>query len=112
VLADSAWYAASWRQVPPDNPAYGQLWWLNGGATYRIPGPYVLPSINGSLFPSAPADLVAALGKGDKKIYVIPSLELVVVRHGEEADIAGGNPAAISAFDEQWWQRLKVAFRY
>ena len=64
------------------------------------------------MIPSAPSDLVAALGKGDKKIYIIPSLELVIVRHGDEADVAGSNPLALSAFDEQWWQRLKVAFRY
>lgn len=112
VLADSAWFAASWRSTPPDNGAYGMLWWLNGGTSYRTPGPYLLPSVPGSLIPSAPADLVAALGKGDKKIYVVPSLELVVVRHGGEADAAEGNPLAISAFDEQWWQRLRRAFRY
>jgi hypothetical protein len=40
------------------------------------------------------------------------SLELVVVRHGNEADVAGGNPLAISSFDEQFWQRLRVAFKY
>lgn len=112
VLADSAWFTASWRATPPDNAGYGLLWWLNGGSSYRTPGPYVLPSQPGALIPSAPADLVAALGKGDKKIYVIPSLELVVVRHGEEADASGGNPLAVSAFDEQWWRRLKPAFRY
>ena len=112
ILADSAWFASSWRALPPDNPGYGMLWWLNGSASYRIPGPYLLPTVRGPLIPSAPTDLVAALGKGDKKIYVIPSLELVVVRHGEEADAAGGNPLAISAFDEQWWQKLKLAFRY
>lgn len=93
----------------PDNPSYGQLWWLNGKTTYRTPGPYLLPSVPGMLIPSAPADLVAALGAGDKKIYVIPSRDLVVVRHGQEADEAGGNPLAISSFDEQWWQRLKLA---
>jgi len=112
VLADSPWFASSWRAVPPDNAGYGMLWWLNGSTSYRTPGPYVLPAVSGSLIPSAPSDLVAALGKGDKKIYVIPSLELVVVRHGAEADAAGGNPLAISAFDEQWWRRLKLAFRY
>ncbi len=112
ILADSAWFATAWRQAPPDNAGYGYLWWLNGSSTYRLPGPYILPTQQGSLFPSAPRDLVAALGKGDKKIYVIPSLELVVVRHGEEADPNGGNPAAASAFDEQWWQRLRSAFRY
>ena len=112
ILADSAWYAAAWHQVPPDNGGYGLLWWLNGSSSYRIPGSYLLPTVPGPLFPAAPADLVAALGKGDKKIYVIPSLELVVVRHGNEADPNGGNPAAASAFDEQWWLRLKQAFRY
>jgi CubicO group peptidase (beta-lactamase class C family) len=112
VLADSSWYATSWRSAPPDNGGYGFLWWLNGSTSYRGPGPYLLPSVQGPLVPSAPSDMVAALGKGDKKIYVVPSLELVVVRHGEEADAAQGNPLAISAFDEQWWRRLKLAFRY
>ncbi len=112
ILADSAWFNTAWHQVPPDNAGYGLLWWLNGSASYRIPGPYLLPTLQGALFPSAPTDLVAALGKGDKKIYVIPSLELVVVRHGAEADPNGGNPAASSAFDEQLWSRLKLAFRY
>ncbi len=112
ILADSAWFTASWRSVPPDNGGYGLLWWLNGGASYRTPGPYFLPTQNGALIPSAPTDLVAALGKGDKKIYVSPGQELVVVRHGEDADVAGANPLAVSAFDEQLWQRLKLAFRY
>jgi CubicO group peptidase (beta-lactamase class C family) len=112
VLADSAWFAAAWRPLPPDNPAYGYLWWLNGASTYRIPSPYAFPTLRGPLIPSAPRDLVAALGKGDKKIYVSPSMGLVVVRHGEEADPNGGNPMAVSSFDEQWWQRLKKAFRY
>jgi len=112
ILADSAWYTAAWRQAPPDNAGYGLLWWLNGSNTFRLPGPYQLPSVQGSLVPSAPRDLVAALGKGDKKIYVVPSLELVVIRHGPEADAGTGNPLALSQFDEQWWQRLKLAFRY
>jgi CubicO group peptidase (beta-lactamase class C family) len=112
VVSDSTWFDRSWRAAPPDNAGYGYLWWLNSGASYRSPGPYLLPTVQAPLMPSAPRDLVAALGKGDKKIYVIPSLQVVVVRHGEEADAAGGNPLAISAFDEQWWQRLKVAMRY
>jgi CubicO group peptidase (beta-lactamase class C family) len=111
-IVDSSWVAQMWRPTPPDNPGYGLLWWLNGSTTYRIPGPYLLPSVPGMLVPSGPRDMVAALGKGDKKIYVIPSLDLVVIRHGPEADAAGGNPLAISAFDEQLWQRLRRAIRY
>jgi len=111
-VVDSSWVAQMWRQGPPDNGAYGLLWWLNGSDGVRLPGPYLLPTQPGMLVPSAPRDLVAALGKGDKKIYVVPSLDLVVVRHGAEADVAGGNPLAVSAFDEQFWQRLRVAIRY
>ncbi|MBY0490545.1 MAG: beta-lactamase family protein [Gemmatimonadaceae bacterium] len=112
VVSDSTWIDQLWRPGPTDNVSYGMLWWLNGGSSYRLPGPYLLPTYAGMLIPSAPRDLVAALGKGDKKIYVVPSLELVVVRHGAEADVSGGNPLASSAFDEQLWQRLKVALRY
>ena len=63
ILADSAWFASSWRGTPPDNAGYGLLWWLNGSTNYRPPG-------------------------------------------------AVSAPLAISAFDEQWWRRLKPAFRY
>lgn len=111
-VVDSSWMAQAFQQGPPDNAGYGYLWWRNGGSSYRIPGPYILPSVAGMLIPSAPTDLVAALGKGDKKIYVSPKLGLVVVRHGEEADANGGNPLALSSFDEQFWQRLRVAMRY
>lgn len=112
MLGDSAYARTMWTPSSTSNPAYGYLWWLNGQTQYRTPGPYALPPVQGALIPSAPRDLVAALGKGDKKIYVIPSLDLVIVRHGEEADAAGGNPLAPSAFDEQLWARLRPAFRY
>lgn len=81
-------------------------------ATHRKAPTVIAPHKHGAAIPAAPADLVSALGKGDKKIYVVPSLELVVVRHGEEADASAGNPLAVSAFDEQWWRKLKPAFRY
>ena len=53
------------------NPAYGRLWWLNG-STYTIRP--LSRRVDGPLVPSAPADLVAALGALDRKIYVVPSL--------------------------------------
>jgi CubicO group peptidase (beta-lactamase class C family) len=111
-VVDSAWTVQMRRQGPPDNGAYGLLWWLNGSNGHRLPGPYLLRTQPGMLIPAAPSDLVAALGKGDKKIYVVPSLDLVVVRHGGEADVEGGSPLAPSAFDEQLWQRLRAAIRY
>jgi hypothetical protein len=59
---------------------------------------------SGWLIPDAPADLIAALGYGDKKIYVLPSRELVVVRHG---DSAGEAKQAFSSFDTELWRRLR-----
>ena len=110
ILGDASYFSAALNTAAPNNPSYGYLWWLNGKGSSRILGPYLLSAVPGALIPSAPSDLVAALGKGDKKIYVIPSLDLVIARHGQEANVAGGNPLAISAFDEQWWQRLRLVF--
>lgn len=87
------------------NPSYGFLFWLNGKNSYLLPGN---PARGGSgpMMPDAPADLVAALGAGDKKIYVVKSMDLVVVRHGGST----GEPAlAASGFDNVFWQKLMLA---
>lgn len=77
------------------NPAYGHLWWMNGGAfTMRA----ATGRIEGQLIPAAPADLVGALGAFDRRLYVVPSRKLVVVRTGA----ATNDPA----FDQQLWLRL------
>jgi CubicO group peptidase (beta-lactamase class C family) len=111
VLADTAFLAATLSPQAPDNPAYGFLWWLNGQATYRLPGPAALPTFAGPLVPSAPPDLVAALGAGDKKIYVSRALGVVVVRHGASAS-ADALPLGPSGFGEEMWRRLRAAMRY
>lgn len=80
------------------NPAYGRLWWLNGSAyTLRATG----KRAEGPLIPSAPADLVAALGALDRKLYVSASHKLIVVRLGAAA--------ADKAFDETLWRLLSAA---
>lgn len=80
------------------NPSYGHLWWLNGGA-YKIK-PLALRS-DGPLIPAAPADLVAALGALDRKLYIVPSRKLLVVRMGDAA--------RDKDFDQQLWARLMPA---
>jgi CubicO group peptidase (beta-lactamase class C family) len=110
VLADSARLAQARQYSGTDNLSYGWLWWLNGGASHRTPGPYLLPTNAGPMFPAAPSDLAAALGKDDKKLYVIPSLDLVIVRLGERATISGSDsPDAASSFDNAFWTRLMAA---
>jgi len=80
------------------NPAYGRLWWLNGGSeTIRAAG----RATPGPLIPAAPADTVAALGAMDRRLYVVPSRKLVVVRMGQAV--------ADKDFDQQLWLRLSKA---
>lgn len=65
------------------NPAYGRLWWLNGGA-YSFGVDAGASRTEGAFIPAAPADLVAGLGAMDRQVFVSPSLDLVVVRTGME----------------------------
>ena len=85
------------------NKSYGYLWWLNGKDSYRLPATQV--QFPGSLIPNAPADLIAGLGKNDQKLYVVPSLDLVIVRMGEDA---GENLAGPSSFDNALWEKINA----
>ncbi|MFN3667840.1 MAG: serine hydrolase domain-containing protein [Brevundimonas sp.] len=79
------------------NPAYGRLWWLNGSDhTMRILG----GRSEGPFIPAAPADLIGALGALDRRLYIVPSRRLVVVRTGA----AAGDPG----FDQAFWLRLNA----
>lgn len=110
LVADSALLARARQPSGTDNLSYGWLWWLNGAASHRTPGSYLLPTTAGPMFPAAPADLAAALGLDDKKLYVVPSLDLVVVRLGDRAPVSGAvSPAAVSSFDNAFWTRLMLA---
>ncbi|MCA8832722.1 serine hydrolase [Hymenobacter pini] len=107
ILTDTAYFRQMTTSSQPFNRSYGYLWWLNGQASYMLPGPQqtVLP---GSTTPTAPADMFAALGKNDQKIYVVPSLGLVVVRQGNSAD---SPRLAVSSFDTQLWRYLMAAIQ-
>ncbi len=85
------------------NEAYGYLWWLNGKSTYRLP--QLQFGFNGSLIPNAPADMYAALGKNDQKIYLVPSKKLVVIRMGEAGD---ASTFALSDFDDVLWEKINA----
>jgi CubicO group peptidase (beta-lactamase class C family) len=94
----SAKQLAALLERSPTNPAYGRLWWLNG-STFTL-RPAGIRSET-SLIPAAPPDLVAALGAQDRKIYIVPSLRLVVVRTGQATSDRD--------FDQQVWLRLMKA---
>lgn len=82
------------------NPAYGHLWWLNGSDETVNVGPGA-PRKPGQLIPSAPRDTIAALGAMDRKLFIVPSLKLIVVRTGQGAPDKD--------FNEKLWQLIDTA---
>ncbi|MCY1018844.1 serine hydrolase domain-containing protein [Pyxidicoccus sp. MSG2] len=104
-VAPSAYLATATRPSQALNPAYGQLFWLNGQAFTLIPPGSA--RIDGPLIPSAPQDVFAGLGKDDQKVYVSRSLRLVVTRLGAQAGTRTAE--TLSDFDEELWSRLMDA---
>jgi len=106
-LVAESWIERASRPVHPEvHPSYGYLWWLNGGDFHYLP---LNPRRQGGpIFPGVPADAFAALGKDDQKIYVVPSLDLVVTRFGEAAE---SSAPAISEFDAEFLGRVCRSLR-
>ena len=60
--------------------------------------------MQGPLISSAPHDLVGAFGALGRKCYVVPSLDLVVVRLGDTPEQQGQK-----RFDQEFWRLLMLA---
>lgn len=108
LINDDVYFSAMHNSSQSLNLSYGYLWWLNGKTSFMAPQTQVI--FPGSLVSNAPADMYMALGKDDKKIYVIPSLDAVVVRLGDNA--TGTTTLGPSSFDNELWGKLKPAMHY
>lgn len=102
ILNDSSYFNAQISTSQTLNQGYGYLTWLNGKSSYMLPTTQY--NFSGSLVPNAPADMYAALGKNDQKIYVVPSMDLVIIRMGDDA---GNGRLAASSFDNELWGLLR-----
>jgi len=100
----AGWLDQSFAASQVFNRSYGLLWWLNGQASFMLPGPDV--QFPGMVVPTAPASLVAALGKDDQKLYIVPEHRLVVARLGGRA--VPSSEAARSPFDADLWELLSA----
>lgn len=89
------------------NPSYGYLWWLNGKNKYMLPASQT--EYDGTLVPNAPNDMVAAMGKDEQRIYIVPSSNLVILRMGE-ATVSGDN-FALSSFDNMFWEKFNEVIK-
>jgi len=108
TIVSSAYFNQATTTSQNLNLAYGYLWWLNGKSTYRLPGLQL--QFNGTLIPNAPSDMYAALGKNDQKIYVVPSMKMVIIRMGEVANPE--NPTfALSGFDNELWDKINDLYQ-
>ncbi len=87
------------------NPSYGYLWWLNGKSRFMLPGGQ--GSYSGFIVPNAPAEMYAAMGAADQRIYAIPSKKLVIVRMGEASNPSNPN-FAVSGFDNELWEKINA----
>ena len=107
-IVNSDFFTALHSSSQTINPSYGYLCWLNGKSSFMIPGGQTVYS--GSLVPNAPADMFAAMGAEDQRVYVVPSLNMVVVRMGDASDPL--NPSfAVSGFDDELWAMINAVIK-
>jgi len=104
-IVDEEFFKESIGSSQDLNPAYGYFWWLNGKSKFMLPGSQnVFP---GALVPNAPADMYAAMGAEDQRIYVVPSKNLVIIRMGRASDPANLS-FAVSGFDQSLWAKINA----
>lgn len=104
-IVTEAYFTESISTSQSINPAYGYLWWLNGKTSYMVPGSQFV--FQGHLVPNAPADMYAAMGADDQRIYIIPSKNMVVVRMGDASDPENSS-FAVSGFDDDLWEKINA----
>jgi hypothetical protein len=71
----------------PLNGAYGYLFWLNGGSRSVWPDVYGPDPGPEGPWPGAPADAYAMVGMRNQRVWIIPSLDMVIVRLGEPGEL-------------------------
>lgn len=104
-IINQAFFEESINTSQSINPSYGYFWWLNGKSSAMLPGGQIV--YPGTLIPNAPAEMYAAMGAEDQRIYVVPSRKMVVIRMGNASDPQ--NPVfALSGFDNALWEKINA----
>jgi CubicO group peptidase (beta-lactamase class C family) len=101
ILGDSDYLYDMTHSSQDMNPSYGYLTWLNGYDQVMIPSTQTV--FDGPLFPAAPTDLYAALGKDGQILNVVPSQGLVAVRMG---NAPGTEDLVPSLLNDDIWEYI------
>jgi hypothetical protein len=100
IMTDTAYFSQMVNTSQTLHSSYGYLWWLNGKSSFMVPGLQVV--FPGPLNPSAPPDMIAALGKNGQLINISESKKLVWIRMGD----APGVGEVPILFNDTIWQHL------
>lgn len=96
ILTDTNYFNEMISPSQNLNNSYGYLWWLNGQG-------FMMPTLQtqfpGRLYPNAPIDAYAALGKDNQILLVVPSHNIVYVRMGNASTTNLVGPIMV---DEIW----------
>lgn len=94
IVEDRDYFADAIQTSQQSNDRYGYLWWLNR-PTGRVGAE--------STTKTAPPDMFAAKGALNRRCFVVPSMQLVVTRIGDQPPARGGT------FDEELWRLISKA---
>jgi len=97
VIEDKAYIKAAISPSQKLNPSYGYLWWLNGGPFVARGGGQ---KKQGRLISAAPKDMYAAQGKLNRRLYVLPTQQVVITRLGDQPS---------NSFNTEFFKRLRLA---
>lgn len=87
------------------NPGYGFLWWTNEGERHR-PAGYVEDWLDRRWATAAPVDTFGLSGMFNQNVFVIPSLDMVVVRMGPPQELFGDPMGEIQGHRPAWDHRF------
>jgi CubicO group peptidase (beta-lactamase class C family) len=96
------------------NHAYGLLFWLNGKDSFVMPAVNGRDEGTGTLIPSAPDDTFIMAGQDIQRNYIIPSLDMVIVRIGQRGSYDLDTRISVftaraGEFDYEFMRRLMLA---
>jgi CubicO group peptidase (beta-lactamase class C family) len=103
LMTDTAYFRQMVNTSQPLNRSYGYLWWLNGKSSFMVPTSQIV--FPGSWSPNAPPDMFAALGKNGQLLNIVPGMNLVWLRLGDQPT-GGDVPFTLN---DTIWQKLNLA---